>query len=699
MFTQPHASSSFDDILGADPSPLDRPITITVFRDEHARSKGDGTTSLRAFAGRVHLDTASSKAQLPWLKLAQFGNVATTKGSFRNNANVLAIDGIEGDYDSGSVSIPQAATMLQTAGVAALLYSSPSHTPESPRWRVLCPLSASAGPDERERLCARLNGALGGLLAGESFTLSQSYYFGRVDGGAAPELVMVEGRALDAATELDATAIGRDGTPYRPAPAPVPAADNDDDDWDWQPAADWERIDGALAAIPVADADQQETGGRDMWLRVGQALHQVDGGGAGGFERWDEWSKGGKKYNARDQQRTWKSLGRGGGKRVRIGTLFDLAKRYGWAAAATVTPTTDDIDQIGLVGAAAPATEATVLRFLTPSECAATPSRGYVVKGMVAPRDLGCIFGAPGAGKSLIAPHIGYLVALGQAAFGLRTKAGLVFYVSPEDPHGMRGRITALKMRHGDTSDFVLVDGVSDLLTVGSPDLTALRAAVREQRPALIFLDTLAMAFPGLDENTAEDMGRVVAIGRSLAAHGAAVILIHHDTKSQGPTPRGHSLLNGALDMALQLFPRDESGIVRGRLTKNRNGTADRDIAFRIATEALGEDEDGDAITVAVVDELAPGSVPKPEKQTKGARAALRIYHDLAANGAVTEAAWREACVESRTVSGSEERKSRQTATRRAIQELAASGGVLLGDGLVRHPGSIGTAFEDDQGD
>lgn len=44
---------------------------------------------------------------------------------------------------------------------------------------------------------------------------------------------------------------------------------------------------------------------------------------------------------------------------------------------------------------------------------------------------------------------------------------------------------------------------------------------------------------------------------------------------------------------------KDQHGIVRGRLTKNRNGSCDRDVAFRIATIETGEDEDGDPVFIA----------------------------------------------------------------------------------------------------
>lgn len=226
----------------------------------------------------------------------------------------------------------------------------------------------------------------------------------------------------------------------------------------------------------------------------------------------------------------------------------------------------------------------------------------------------------------------------------------------------------------------------------------ALLAAIEEHKPSLIFVDTLAMAFPGLEENSAEEMGRVVAIARRLASHGGAVVLIHHDTKAGTPTPRGHSLLNGALDVALQLFTRDEQGIVRGKLSKNRNGACDRDIAFRIATEHMGFDEDGDAVTIALVDELAPGSAAPRVKLSSSERAALETLHALRSGGdAVSEADWREVCIDGRAVSASEERDNRKRAFNRALSGLVRKGAISIVSGVVRPPecGFASDTFDD----
>ena len=92
--------------------------------------------------------------------------------------------GLEGDYDGGLISVDEAISRLESHNIRGAVYTSPSHTPEKPRWRsgtAEQPMFAGAArwpagaPEWRP----------GRRAGGESFTLSQSYYYGQVDG--APE--------------------------------------------------------------------------------------------------------------------------------------------------------------------------------------------------------------------------------------------------------------------------------------------------------------------------------------------------------------------------------------------------------------------------------------------------------------------------------------------------------------------------------
>lgn len=440
-------------------------------------------------------------------------------------------------------------------------------------------------------------------------------------------------------------------------------------------------MDSILAELSLDIIDD-----RECWYRLGAALHHQFSGSDEGFDKWMQVSSRGEKYlknsNLRAERARYDGFGRGSGDLVTMATVLDWAPA---AAQARERRLREQWIEANFEDVAFPDEDvqpsSNRLRFLSPSDCAGAPDRGYVVKTLLAPGDIACIYGAPGAGKSLISPHIGYAVAQGRRVFDMRTNAGTVFYVAAEDPQGMRGRVTALKRNYGDAPDFLLVEGVSDLLEDGSRDLKALRDQVAARRPALIFVDTLAMAFPGLDENGAEGMGKVVAVARGLTRHGAAVVLIHHDTKAGTPTPRGHSLLNGALDIALQLSPRDEGGVIRGKLSKNRNGTCDRDIAFKIETEQLGMDADGDLITVALVGEVLGAAAKRKVRMPNSEAAALAILRDLPQPA--PEDVWRAACVDGRTVTGSKNPDSRSRITSRAIKNLCEKGIVAVSGGLA----------------
>jgi hypothetical protein len=77
---------------------------------------------------------------------------------------------------------------------------------------------------------------------------------------------------------------------------------------------DEERVLRALERIPAEN--------RMVWLYVGMALHAHFG--ERGRPIWDAWSATCKeKYNARGQERTWRSFRPGG---ITIATVFEFAK-------------------------------------------------------------------------------------------------------------------------------------------------------------------------------------------------------------------------------------------------------------------------------------------------------------------------------------------------------------------------------------
>lgn len=334
------------------------------------------------------------------------------------------------------------------------------------------------------------------------------------------------------------------------------------------------------------------------------------------------------------------------------------------------------------------------LSILTPAECAEAAPRGYLIKGMIAPGDLVLLFGQPGAGKSVIAPHLGYAVARGADVFSRRVKQGRTLYVAAEDPHGMRQRVHALMIEQGDAPDFLLVDGITDLLSGGSLDPDRLRELVAEHEPALVVIDTIAAAFPGLRENEAEDMGNVVRLARSLTDSGAAVVLVHHSPKADDSTPRGHGSLNGDADVGLRLT-KDTEGVT-GSFSKNRNGPSDALLGFTIKAVCIGTDEDGEPITAPALEEK-DGNRRTKRLLTPLEQTGRTILADLIVSAGkplpsgpgfpsgmrgVAEEDWREEC-ESRRLSTAENEFDRARSFRRVYAQLLQKKQIAARDGIV----------------
>jgi hypothetical protein len=190
---------------------LHRPIKFTVFFSYAADVKREEEMTPAVLAERIRVTTAREKDRLPWLKLATFGDLKSDKASLRHDANVIAISGIEADYDAGLVTFDDAQERLEKQGLAAIIYTSPSHTAATPRWRVLCPFSTSKGPQHRSHMMGRLNGLFGGIFARESWTLSQAYYFGAVRRNPDHRVELIDGEPIDLHDDLDETWLGKPG--------------------------------------------------------------------------------------------------------------------------------------------------------------------------------------------------------------------------------------------------------------------------------------------------------------------------------------------------------------------------------------------------------------------------------------------------------------------------------------------------------
>ncbi len=181
-------------------------VTYTIFDTiwpKEKRERADVPWS--ELIGRVrNSPTYIDKKHCPLISMAEYGALMSGGENpiLRHAANVTRVYGCELDYDLEKMPIEEAASIFMDANICALLYTSPSHKADRPRWRALLPFSEPYSPEKRQEFVARANRLLGGVASRESFTLSQSFYIGRVT-GAEYTVIDVPGSTIDYASHLE----------------------------------------------------------------------------------------------------------------------------------------------------------------------------------------------------------------------------------------------------------------------------------------------------------------------------------------------------------------------------------------------------------------------------------------------------------------------------------------------------------------
>ncbi len=92
---------------------------------------------------------------------------------------------------------------------------------------------------------------------------------------------------------------------------------------------------GGLKALLEVELDEIvdalrhiESEDRDVWLKVGMAIHSIDDGG-NGYELWNRWSQTSEKWDEQDQVRVWNSF-KNMTNQLNKESIFFWAKEGGW---------------------------------------------------------------------------------------------------------------------------------------------------------------------------------------------------------------------------------------------------------------------------------------------------------------------------------------------------------------------------------
>jgi putative DNA primase/helicase len=244
-------------------------------------------------------------------------------------------------------------------------------------------------------------------------------------------------------------------------------------------------------------------------------------------------------------------------------------------------------------------------RFSSASDLASRPLPRWVVRGVLPKSGIGAIYGPSTSGKTFLALHLLAHIANGDAEwFGHRIgqPAGVI-YVGLEGEGGISGRVKAWLNSNGALPGRMQFMTGQALRILSDQDVTDLACAVRSAAGAgaVVCIDTLNAAAPGADENSSEDMGRIIDAAKRLqAAVDGVVILIHHSGKDTAKGMRGHSSLFAALDFAIEV---QREPVRQWKVAKSKDGADDVAHPFRLDIVEIGEDpEDGEPVTSCVVE-------------------------------------------------------------------------------------------------
>lgn len=239
----------------------------------------------------------------------------------------------------------------------------------------------------------------------------------------------------------------------------------------------------------------------------------------------------------------------------------------------------------------------------------------YLVKGWLDREALSVVFGESNVGKTFFALDLAVHVAAARDWHGHKVSGKLghtspVMYVACEGGLSLNNRFEAIRRRNpalvsAAEPNFMLLPTILNLCDCNETASLIDAIENRCDRPSLIIIDTLAMAFGSGDENTAKDMGLFIGNCASLRAEtGAHVMVIHHSGKNISKGARGSGSLRAAADSEIELTRSGD--VIMAKDRKQRDKEKGKVFAYKLQSVFLGNDEDGDAVTSAVVEITEP---------------------------------------------------------------------------------------------
>lgn len=332
------------------------------------------------------------------------------------------------------------------------------------------------------------------------------------------------------------------------------------------------------------------------------------------------------------------------------------------------------------------------------SEFAVGAPLAWIIKSLLPRAELVVLYGESGAGKSFLALDLAAAISRGTTWQDLRTTKGRVVYVVGEGANGFKNRINAYARKH-DVCLTTLPSVVADAPNLMDVDhvLDLSRAVTEKGKADVVIIDTLAATTPGANENSGEDMGKVLSHCKSMhRATGALVILIHHSGKDVAKGARGWSGLKAAADAEIEVTRDGDFRTIR--VSKLKDGQDSQQWTFKLNPVLLGIDDDGDEITSCVLEFVDPPVEVASKESGLGVRQriVLDLARDIEAQGECHVSKLLDAAVELMPHDKAVKRDYRRNNARKALDTLLAKKHLYLhGEDCVSTTSAVSATTEE----
>jgi putative DNA primase/helicase len=302
------------------------------------------------------------------------------------------------------------------------------------------------------------------------------------------------------------------------------------------------------------------------------------------------------------------------------------------------------------------------------------------------------IYGEPGQKKTFLALDMALSIASNQEWHEREVKAGTVLYIAGEGVGGLNKRIGAWMAHYAlDASeiDFMVVPVAVNFIS--EEDINQLIALIDDtgKQYRAIFIDTVARAILGGDENSSTDMGKFVAGCDAVRNHtGATIIGIHHSGKDDSRGMRGSSSLMGAVDTVLKVEQNEDTKNITVTMKKQKDEEEIQPLTFASKLIEFGIGQSS-IILEAIETPENDGSKANTFNAKKRHDLALEYLQDCIANSseqmfgqpATQLNQWKLECY-SRYLGG-ENQDARRMAFKRAYDRLTMTKQIACKNGVV----------------